>query len=39
MMVHGEAAVMTTLTFLGTGNFLAQDRYWNSFVIDGSVLV
>jgi ribonuclease Z len=28
-----------TLTFLGTGNFLARDRYWNSFVIDGTVLV
>ena len=30
---------MTSVTFLGTGNFLAPDRYWNSFVIDGSVLV
>lgn len=30
---------MTALTFLGTGNFLAQDRWWNSFVVDGSVLV
>lgn len=29
----------STLTFLGTGNFLARDRYWNSFVIDDSVLV
>lgn len=26
-------------TFLGTGNFLARDRYWNSFVLDGRVLV
>lgn len=31
---------MTELTFLGTGNFLAPPgRYWNSFVIDGNVLV
>ena len=31
---------MTELTFLGTGNFLAPPgRYWNSFVMDGSVLV
>ena len=31
---------MTELIFLGTGNFLAPPgRYWNSFVIDGSVLV
>jgi len=30
---------MTDLTFLGTGNFLAPGRYWNSFVIDGTVLV
>ena len=29
----------TSVTFLGTGNFLAPDRYWNSFVLDGSVLV
>jgi ribonuclease Z len=28
-----------TLTFLGTGNFQARRRYWNSFVLDGSVLV
>lgn len=28
-----------TLTFLGTGNFQARTRYWNSFVIDGHVLV
>lgn len=27
------------VTFLGTGNFLAPGRYWNSFVVDGSVLV
>lgn len=30
---------MTTLTFLGTGNYLASKRYWNSFVLDGTVLV
>jgi ribonuclease Z len=31
---------VTELTFLGTGNFLAPlGRYWNSFVLDGSVLV
>jgi ribonuclease BN (tRNA processing enzyme) len=29
----------TPVTFLGTGNFLAPGRYWNSFVIDGAVLV
>jgi ribonuclease BN (tRNA processing enzyme) len=31
--------MVTSVTFLGTGNFLAPDRYWNSFVLDGSVLV
>jgi ribonuclease Z len=31
---------VTELVFLGTGNFLAPPgRYWNSFVMDGSVLV
>jgi ribonuclease BN (tRNA processing enzyme) len=30
---------MTDLTFLGTGNFEADGRYWNSFVLDRSVLV
>ena len=31
---------MSELVFLGTGNFLApQGRYWNSFVMDGHVLV
>jgi ribonuclease BN (tRNA processing enzyme) len=30
---------MTTATFLGTGNFLAPGRYWNSFVLGGNVLV
>ena len=31
---------MTELDFLGTGNFLAPPgRYWNSFVMDGNVLV
>ena len=29
----------SVVDFLGTGNFLAPGRYWNSFVIDGSVLV
>ena len=29
----------TAATFLGTGNYLAPDRYWNSFVLDGNVLV
>jgi ribonuclease BN (tRNA processing enzyme) len=28
-----------SLTFLGTGNYLAPGRYWNSFVLDGTVLV
>jgi ribonuclease BN (tRNA processing enzyme) len=30
---------VTTLTFLGTGNFLAQGRYWSNVLIDGTVLV
>ena len=31
---------MATATFLGTGNYLAPGgRYWNSFVLDGSILV
>src|SRR5437667_8952518 len=31
---------MTSVTFLGTGNFQAPPgRYWNSFVMDGSILV
>ena len=30
---------MIDVTFLGTGNFLAPGRYWNSFVLNGSVLV
>lgn len=30
---------MADLTFLGTGNFLAPGRYWNSFVLDGTILV
>src|SRR5437899_1956364 len=25
---------MTQLTFLGTGNYLAPGRYWNSFLVD-----
>jgi ribonuclease BN (tRNA processing enzyme) len=28
-----------SLTFLGTGDFFAKERYWNSFVIDGRILV
>lgn len=30
---------MIDTVFLGTGNYLAPGRYWNSFVIDGTVLV
>ena len=31
---------MTDAVFLGTGNFLAPEgRYWNSFVLEGTVLV
>lgn len=30
---------MTSLTFLGTGNYLAPGRYWNSFVVDRTILV
>jgi ribonuclease BN (tRNA processing enzyme) len=30
---------VSAVTFLGTGNFLAPGRYWNSFVLDGHVLV
>lgn len=30
---------MATLTFLGTGNFQVQGRYWSNFLIDDSVLV
>jgi ribonuclease Z len=30
---------MTEVTFLGTGNFLAPGRYWNSFVVDRAILV
>jgi ribonuclease BN (tRNA processing enzyme) len=30
---------VATLTFLGTGNFLVQGRYWSNFLLDGSVLV
>lgn len=30
---------MNRVTFLGTGDYLASERYWNGFVIDGSVLV
>ncbi len=30
---------MTEVTFLGTGNYLAAGRYWNSFMIDRTILV
>ncbi len=30
---------MTDIAFLGMGNFLATGRYWNSFVINRSILV
>ncbi|MGI8491268.1 MAG: MBL fold metallo-hydrolase [Acidimicrobiales bacterium] len=30
---------MPSLTFLGTAEFLASERYWNGFVIDGRILV
>lgn len=30
---------MSTAVFLGTGSFTAPGRYWNSFVLDGSILV
>jgi ribonuclease Z len=30
---------VTSVTFLGTGNFLAPGRYWNAFVLGGRVLV
>jgi ribonuclease Z len=30
---------VTEAVFLGTGNFLADGRYWNSFVLDGTILV
>jgi ribonuclease BN (tRNA processing enzyme) len=33
------AAPPVSLTFLGTGNFLAPGRYWNSFVLDDTILV
>lgn len=35
----GEDELVTDIAFLGTGNFLAAGRYWNSFVIDRSILV
>ncbi len=34
-----DASAVTSVVFLGTGNFLAPDRYWNSFVVGGRVLV
>ena len=30
---------MARISFVGTGDFLAYERYWNGFVIDGHVLV
>src|SRR5581483_5721606 len=36
---HPSLWPVATLTFLGTGNYLAPGRYWNSFVLDGNVLV
>ncbi len=30
---------MHSLTFLGTGDFFAAERYWNSFVVDARILV
>jgi ribonuclease BN (tRNA processing enzyme) len=30
---------MTKVSFLGTGNYLARERYWNGFVIDSHILV
>ncbi|MBO0728994.1 MAG: ribonuclease Z [Acidimicrobiaceae bacterium] len=30
---------MARLTFLGTGEYLASERYWNGFVVDGHILV
>jgi ribonuclease BN (tRNA processing enzyme) len=30
---------MPRLTFLGTGEYLTSERYWNGFVIDGHILV
>jgi len=33
------AASEVVVDFLGTGNFLAPGRYWNSFVLDESILV
>jgi ribonuclease BN (tRNA processing enzyme) len=30
---------VSRITFLGTGDFLASERYWNGFVVDGRVLV
>jgi ribonuclease Z len=31
--------ILTKVTFLGTGNFSATDRYWNGFVLDDHILV
>ena len=28
-----------SVSFLGTGSYLAPERYWNSFVLDGTILV
>src|SRR5438094_10376588 len=37
--VTGLTGRVPSITFLGTGNYLAPGRYWNSFVLDGIVLV
>lgn len=33
------ASAKVPLTFLGTGNFHVSGRYWNSFLLDGHILV
>ena len=37
--MDGPPQPTCVVDFLGTGNYLAVDRYWNSFVLDGNVLV
>jgi len=34
-----EPAPVTSITFLGTGDYLASERYWNGFVVDRHILV
>jgi ribonuclease BN (tRNA processing enzyme) len=31
--------LLTQLAFFGTGDYLAYERYWNGFVVDGRILV